>query len=78
MPTTHANLSWEPALIQVRTYLEHEGVTPDEAMRLSRNVVVTCARDAEPASSEEALRLAMEEAKTLALGLAPRHLAVAA
>lgn len=61
--------SWQPALLAARAYLEHAGVATEEAERLSRSIVVSCARDSQPATSEEAAALALEEAKTLALGL---------
>lgn len=67
-----AVLSWQPALEQARRHLEEAGLTPEEAERLSRRIVVACAGQFQPASSEEAARLALEEAKTLALGLASR------
>jgi hypothetical protein len=66
----HASLSWQPALAGARARLEAAGLRPDDAERLSRGIVVACARHAQPASSEEAARLALDEAETLALGLA--------
>ncbi len=67
LPTS---LSWQPALAGARARLEAAGLRPDDAERLSRGIVVACARHAQPASSEEAALLALDEAETLALGLA--------
>jgi hypothetical protein len=61
-------LSWQPALRRAQACLEAAGIEPDEAHRLSRSIVVRCAQQAEPGSSEEAIHLAMDEARTLLLG----------
>jgi hypothetical protein len=53
---------WRETLERLTAWLEGQGLAPDQARELSESAVIVCALRDAPRSSEQALRLAIDQA----------------